>query len=165
MWISTRGQYGLRALVELAATPDKPTPVAQIAQAQGISDAYLEQILSELRRAGLVKSLRGAFGGYQLQKAAADITALEVIVLLEGDVAPVDCIHSQTGCQINTCGTHSLWERVDSVVRQVLGGSSVADLLEEARFQEAMQRFQQSQLHSQAHSQLRPEDVLPTLPD
>jgi Rrf2 family transcriptional regulator, cysteine metabolism repressor len=144
MWISTRGQYGLRALVELAATPDKPTPVAQIAKAQGISEAYLEHILSEMRRGGLVKSLRGATGGYVLHKPATQITALEVIVLLEGDVAPVDCIHSQTGCNINTCGTHSLWERVDSVVRRVLAGSSVADLLEEARFQEALARSRQA---------------------
>jgi Rrf2 family transcriptional regulator, cysteine metabolism repressor len=139
MWISTRGQYGLRALVELAARAGEPASIASIAAAQNISDAYLEQILGALRRAGFVRSTRGAAGGYELVRPAQDITALEVITVLEGDVAAVDCLDDDRACvKGDSCGVHSLWQRVDAVVRDTLSSSTVADLLEEARFQNAL---------------------------
>ena len=143
MWISTRGQYGLRALVELARET-KPLAIKEIAERQGISGAYLEQILALLRRAGYIKSTRGAFGGYTLSKAPDQITTLEVILTLEGSLAPVAC----SSCtHVNACGTESLWQRVDATVTSILLGCTVADLLEEAEFKDAVQVMKRQALN------------------
>ncbi len=138
MWISTRGQYGLRALVELAQT-NTLMPIHKIAERQDISLHYLEQILATMRRAGFVQSERGATGGYRLARDAKKITALEVIVALEGSLAPVACVEDSSQCShVNACGTESLWRRVDATITGILGSYTVADLLEEARFQNAL---------------------------
>ena len=83
MWISTRAQYGLRALIEIASA-ERPLPLRIISQKQGISQAYLEQIVASLRRVGMVRSVRGAQGGYELARLSSDITAYEIVVTLEG---------------------------------------------------------------------------------
>jgi Rrf2 family transcriptional regulator, cysteine metabolism repressor len=146
MWISTRGQYGLRALIELAARIGEPASIASIAAAQNISEAYLEQILGALRRVGFVRSTRGAFGGYELARAPEDITALDVILVLEGDVVSVDCSDEERVCaRGESCGVHRLWQRVDAVVRENLSASTVADLLMEARLQNELSRLREGQ--------------------
>ena len=130
MWVSTRAQYGMRALVEVALAGETPVSLKTIAQRQDLSHQYLEQIFSHLRRAGIVESVRGAHGGYRLARPAAQIDCLEVVELLEGSVAPVACLDDNESClRVGQCSTEFLWRKVDTAVRQVLGGVTLADLV------------------------------------
>ncbi len=135
MWISTRAQYGLRALLEIGSRGPDPVPLKEVADAQRISQHYLEQIASALRRAGYIKSVRGAKGGYRLARPPEKITALEVVETLEGSVAPVGCIDDPTTCwAAGTCATEELWRQVDHAVREVLSRTTLKDLIERQRF-------------------------------
>jgi Rrf2 family protein len=132
MWISTKAQYGMRALVEVGVGGDRPTSLKVIADRQELSHQYLEQIFAPLRRAGIVDSVRGAHGGYRLARAMDEITALEVVEILEGSVAPVMCIEDEDTCdRTGHCSTESLWRKVDAAVRDVLGNTTLADLVRE----------------------------------
>ncbi len=132
MWVSTKAQYGMRALVEVAMWGGEPVSLKTIAQRQLISHQYLEQIFALLRRAGIVDSVRGARGGYKLSRPLEEIDALEVVELLEGTVAPVRCIDDATNCvRTGHCSTEGLWRRVDTAVREVLRSTSLADLVEQ----------------------------------
>ncbi|HZJ10744.1 MAG TPA: RrF2 family transcriptional regulator [Trueperaceae bacterium] len=134
MWVSTRAQYGMRALVEVALAGDTPVSLKTIAQRQDLSQQYLEQIFSHLRRAGIVESVRGAHGGYRLARPTDQIDSLEVVELLEGSVAPVACLDDNETClRVGHCSTESLWRQVDLAVRQVLGTTTLADLVAERR--------------------------------
>jgi Rrf2 family transcriptional regulator, cysteine metabolism repressor len=130
MWVSTKAQYGLRALVEIALGGDRPTSLKTVALRQGLSQQYLEQIFAELRRAGVVESVRGAHGGYRVTRPFDEIDALEIVELLEGSVAPVQCIDDERSCErIGTCTTEDLWRDVDAAVREVLRRTTLADLV------------------------------------
>lgn len=132
MWISTKAQYGMRALIEVALGGSKPTSLKVVAERQGLSHLYLEQIFAMLRRAGFVESVRGAHGGYMIARPADEITALEVVELLEGSLAPVTCIDDSDNCnRVGNCAAEPLWRRVDSAVRQVLGGTTLAQMVSE----------------------------------
>ncbi len=132
MWISTKAQYGMRALVEIAVGGDRPTSLKTVADRQKLSHQYLEQIFALLRRGGFVESVRGARGGYRLARSPDRITALDVVELLEGSVAPVACIDDDDTCgRVGACSTEPLWREVDAAVRRVLGGTTVADLMAE----------------------------------
>jgi len=132
MWISTKAQYGMRALVEIAVGGDRPTSLKTVADRQKLSHQYLEQIFALLRRGGFVESVRGARGGYRLARRPDRITALDVVELLEGSVAPVACIDDDDTCgRVGACSTEPLWREVDAAVRRVLGGTTVADLMAE----------------------------------
>lgn len=134
MWVSTRAQYGMRALVEVALAGDSPVSLKTIAQRQDLSQQYLEQIFSHLRKAGIVESIRGAHGGYRLARPTDKIDSLEVVELLEGSVAPVACLDDNDSCvRVGHCSTESLWREVDSAVRAVLGGTTLADLVAERK--------------------------------
>ncbi len=141
MWISTRAQYGLRALLEIGARGPEPVPLKEVAEAQKISQHYLEQIASALRRAGFIKSVRGAKGGYKLARPPEAIRALEVVETLEGSVAPVGCIEDPESCWASgTCATEELWRQVDLAVRSVLGQTTLKDLIERQRLLLAARR-------------------------
>src|SRR5690606_21922294 len=131
MWVSTKAQYGMRALVEVATWGGEPGSLKTIAERQLISHQYLEQIFALLRRAGIVDSVRGARGGYKLARPLDEIDALEVVELLEGSVAPVRCIDDATHCmRTGRCSTASLWRRVDSAAHhhpRRPGGAAHAD--------------------------------------
>ncbi len=130
MWISTKAQYGMRALVEVALGGDEPTSLKTVADRQSLSHQYLEQIFAVLRRAGIVESVRGARGGYRVARSLEAVPALEVVELLEGSVAPVTCIDDEGTCErVGHCSTEILWRRVDAAVREVLGSTSLADLV------------------------------------
>lgn len=130
MWISTKAQYGLRAIVDVAVAGTRPTPVARIARLQGLSHGYLEQIFATLRDAGIVESVRGAHGGYRLRAAPHEVTVLDVVETLEGSVAPVTCIDDADSCaRTGACSTESVWRDVDDAVRGVLAATTVADLV------------------------------------
>ena len=100
MKFSTRSRYALRLMAELACcAPDKPLPLKEISERQQLSLKYLEQIVTPLARAGLVKSERGSQGGYRLVKPAAEYTAGEILRAMEGSVAPIPCLESE----VNEC--------------------------------------------------------------
>lgn len=122
MHISTRGRYGLRAMVDMALHfTDGPMALRLIAERQDISESYLEQVFTSLRKASLVKASRGSQGGYELAASPKAITIGQVIRALEGPIAPVFCVdNSSSGnrCERETgCITHFFWEefRIRSV--------------------------------------------------
>ena len=132
MWVSTKAQYGLRALIEIARQDGQPVPLKDVSERQGLSQHYLEQIASNLRRAGFIKSVRGAHGGYRLARPAEQINAYDVVTAMEGSIAPVQCVEDDHSCDSqNVCGTQDLWFRVDAALREVLGGTTLADLIAE----------------------------------
>ena len=135
MWISTRAQYGMRALVEIALGGSKPTSLKTISDRHDISQHYLEQIVAELRRAGIVESIRGAHGGYRLAKDLNEVSALEVVSIMEGSLAPVACIDDEASCaHTGNCSTESLWNDVDQAVRNVLASTSLEKLVKQREF-------------------------------
>lgn len=136
MWISTRAQYGLRALLEIARAGESIT-LKEVSKRQDISLHYLEQLAANLRRAGFIRSIRGAKGGYQLARPPSSITAYEVVIVMEGSIAPVACVEADHECNASSvCGTQDLWKRVDNVVHDVLSASTLEDLMREAEVSE-----------------------------
>ncbi|GAA5503216.1 HTH-type transcriptional regulator CymR [Deinococcus xinjiangensis] len=132
MWVSTKAQYGLRALIEIARQDGEAVPLKDVSERQGLSQHYLEQIASNLRRAGFIKSVRGAHGGYRLARPAEQINAYDVVTAMEGSIAPVQCVEDDHSCDSqNVCGTQDLWFRVDAALREVLGNTTLADLITE----------------------------------
>lgn len=143
MWISTKAQYGLRALVEIGLRSSQAVPLKDVAEAQGISQHYLEQIAAQLRRAGFIRSVRGARGGYKLGRPSEKINALEVVEALEGSLAPVVCLDDPRSCwQAGHCSTENLWKRVDEAMRGVLRNTTLKDLIEERRLIESRRLVQ-----------------------
>lgn len=131
MRFSSKEQYGLRAMVELAQRHGEgPVPLSEVAAAQGIPLPYLEQIAALLRRAGLLESTRGAYGGYRLSRQPAAITVGDVIRALEGPLVPVKCIvGGDEVCElVNRCATRSVWELVRQRLEETLDGITLADL-------------------------------------
>src|SRR5277367_6938387 len=93
MMFSTKAEYGVRVMVELARrSGGEPIPLAEIAEHDGLPLAYLEHLVARLRKAGLVDSRRGSRGGYMLARPAGEITMAEVVEALEGSIAPIECI-------------------------------------------------------------------------
>lgn len=137
MKFSTRARYGLRAMLELALNYDcnEPTPLYKIAERQLISEGYLEQMMTVLRKGGLVRSVRGAQGGYLLSREPARITAGEIVRCLEGPLNPTDCVSEEDpeNCiRSEFCVTKMLWERVRESIAGVLDGTTLEDMCKEA---------------------------------
>jgi Rrf2 family protein len=128
--ISSRGQYGLRALAVLAKRHGRgPTQVREIARAETLSAKYLEQLLGRLRAGGLVTSVRGARGGYQLSREPNAISVREVLVVLEGSLAPVGCVETtEASCGEGSCTAHAVWAGLHETVLTYLGSYTLADL-------------------------------------
>ncbi len=145
MWVSTKAQYGLRALVEIGMRGPDPVPLKEVAEAQGISQHYLEQIAAALRRAGFIRSIRGARGGYRLARRPEEINALEVVETMEGSLSPVGCLEDPGSCEHEGhCSTELLWKRVDLAIREVLGSTNLQHLIDERRLIEAKQQMRAS---------------------
>lgn len=123
MKISTKGRYGLMLVVDLAAN-DSNTPVSlkSIAERQGLSEHYLEQLIAPLRNVGLVRSIRGAYGGYVLNKSKSDITVKDIVLTLEGPLEIVDGDVED--------GLGELWERLRGSILTVLESVTLNDLVE-----------------------------------
>lgn len=120
---STKGRYGLTIMVALGKQyGEGPHALRQIATEHSLSEAYLEQIVSPLRNAGLVKSVRGAYGGYMLSKAPNEITAGDVIRVLEGPIQIVEGIDEEAAPQ------RELWLRIRDAVKNVLDTTTIEDL-------------------------------------
>ncbi|MGG5254938.1 cysteine metabolism transcriptional regulator CymR [Neobacillus sp. SM06] len=123
MKISTKGRYGLTIMIELAKNyGEGPLSLKAIAQANDLSEHYLEQLISPLRNAGLVKSIRGAYGGYILSKLPSQITAGDVIRILEGPITPVEGIEDEEPAK------RELWIRIRDAIKGVLDTTTLEDL-------------------------------------
>lgn len=130
--MSTKGRYGLRAVLQIAADNGAPVSVRTIAQRQGLSDGYLEQIMRGLRGAGIVISTRGAHGGYLLAQDAADITVADVLSAVGESVEPVECIELQGEGKCpaaGVCGTKQAWKKLNDGIRGIAQSMTIASLL------------------------------------
>ncbi|MEW9700077.1 Rrf2 family transcriptional regulator [Paenibacillus sp. SI8] len=124
MKISTKGRYGLTIMMELANRfGEGPTSLKSIAEKHQLSEHYLEQLVAPLRNAGLVKSIRGAYGGYILSKSPELVTAGEVIRVLEGPISPVDFTEEDDPAK------RDLWIRIRDSIADVLDSTTLANLI------------------------------------
>ncbi len=134
MKLSTKGRYGLKAIYELAlkVNDNTPLPIKTIAEKIGVSELYLEQIFSVLKKSELVKSVRGAQGGYLLAKQASDITVGDVIRALEGPVAPASCVSGEQNPCMNAeeCVTKIVWEKMKSSMDECMDAITLQDMLD-----------------------------------
>ena len=132
MKISTKGRYALRLMLDLASN-DSGTPIRlkDVAKRQGISEKYLEQIISIVNKAGFVKSVRGPQGGYSLSRTPADYTVGMILRLTEGSLCPVDCAAEENGScdREDTCVTRMLWKKLDDAISSVVDHVSLEELL------------------------------------
>jgi len=135
--LSTRGHYGLKAMFDLAwHHGEGPIPLKSVAERQHISEPYLEQLIAVLRRAALVKSVRGAQGGYVLARPPAEIRAGDVIRALEGPLAPLQCVdenHVARCDEADYCISRMVWVKVRDALAGVLASLSLADMCREAQ--------------------------------
>ena len=132
MKISTKGRYALRLMLDLAihGAQQEPVSLRDVAARQYLSDKYLEQIVTPLSRAGLVRSVRGAGGGYLLTRSPEAYTVGDILRPLEGDLAPVECATDADYCQrCGECVTVELWKEIHRAVSRVVDGTTLADLM------------------------------------
>jgi len=133
MKISTKGRYAVRVMLDLAVhNTGEYIKVKQIAERQDISEKYLEQIISVLNKAGYVRSVRGAQGGYRLARDPAEYTVGMILRLTEGSLSPVACLAGDTNeCErCDTCDTLAIWKELEAAINHVVDNVTIADLLE-----------------------------------
>lgn len=138
MKLSTKGRYGIKAIVDIALEQgNAPVAVSTLAQKQGVSDAYLEQLVASLKRAGLISSIRGAQGGYVLSREPEKITVGEVLEALEGNTALVDCVGTtNAGCEnACSCSARPLWLKLQAQINGVLNSTTVKDMVDDYKIQ------------------------------
>jgi len=129
MRLTAKSEYGLLALIDLAAARDNgPVSVRDLAARRDIPQAFLEQLLATLRRAGLVTAVRGARGGFTLMREPSEITALDVVEALEGPLSPTVCDADGMCGRGGMCAAEPVWNRVSASVREVLAGFDLATL-------------------------------------
>lgn len=131
MKLSTKGRYGLKAMFELSLNQNNgPVPLKFIAKKQNISDQYLEQIFSSLKKSGLVTSVRGAQGGYLLSKEPKDITVGDILTVLEGPVSLSDCVLDDEVCENSgVCVTKVVWEKMKKGIDEVINSITLQDMI------------------------------------
>lgn len=131
--LSTKGRYGLKAMFELALNEasETPMPLKYIAEKHGLSEQYLEQIFAILKKSNLVKSVRGAQGGYLLSKSSSLITVGSVLRALEGPMAPADCvIESDSDCENSEfCVTQVVWRKIKYSIDSVIDSVTLEDMV------------------------------------
>jgi Rrf2 family protein len=138
MKLSTRARYGMRLLIDLALHYDEqPVPLKDIARRQKISLQYLQHIVTALVAGGMVFTTRGARGGVVLARPPEDIKVSEAIRLLQGSVAPTDCVDNPEICERSkTCVTRDLWCEMKTALDGVLNSTSLKDLVERQKLKE-----------------------------
>ncbi len=131
MKISTRGRYATRAMLDLAQNyGKKPVVLSEVARRQCISEQYLVHLIAPLRSAGLVKSVRGASGGFFLSKHPSLIKVSDIIQAVEGSTAPVDCVDDPASCErAASCPTRTVWVKAKEAVDSVFGSITLQDLV------------------------------------
>ena len=132
MKLSTRARYGTRALLDLASHSENgPTLLKDIARRQQISRQYLEHLIISLIAGGIVRSTRGPKGGVWLTKSPREIRLSEIVQLLEGSVAPVDCVNDPEICaRSTTCATRDIWAKLKNAMNEVLESTTLQDLVD-----------------------------------
>jgi Rrf2 family transcriptional regulator, cysteine metabolism repressor len=138
MNISTKGRYGLRVMIELAAQYGKGLALVEsIAKNQDISPKYIHQLIIRLKSAGLVRSIRGPKGGYELARSPDTISALDVIEAMEGKTTPVECVSDSALCRrADSCVTRPIWCEIASAIDNVLGSFNLEQLASKQRLQQ-----------------------------
>lgn len=140
MKLSTKGRYGLRAVLDLAVhEEEEAVALSQIAERQGISMNYLEQLIAKLKKAGIVNSIRGAQGGYKLAAPAQEISVGDILRALEGNLNPVDCSEVIKGdgngvcCNSDSCVTKYVWKRISDSINEAVDGIKLSELVAESK--------------------------------
>lgn len=133
MKLSTKGRYGLRAFIDLAVCgEERPVSLNSIAERQEISISYLEQLMAKLKKAGLVKSVRGVNGGYTVAKPVEQISVGEVLRALEGDLTPVECagIDSSQQCSSSSqCVSKIVWKKINDSINDTVDNIYIGELV------------------------------------
>ena len=137
MKLSTKGRYGLRAMIDLARySENEPVSISSIAARQDISERYLEQLVGLLKKAGLVRSIRGATGGYVLARNSGEISVGDVLRALEGSLEPVKCaaFYSEEGCMASDgCVTKYVWQKINESINETVDHIMLDELVRESR--------------------------------
>jgi Rrf2 family transcriptional regulator, cysteine metabolism repressor len=132
MKLSTKGRYGVKAMLDLAIHYGKePVSIKSISERQNVSEYYLEQLFSTLRKADLIKSVRGAQGGYVLSKSPGEITVKVVMEVLEGPVEISDCLEEGSCNNIDCCATRLLWARIKDSIDSVMESTTLKDMVDD----------------------------------
>lgn len=132
MKISTKGQYAIEIVIDLAVhSGEARSSLNDIALRRGLSEKYLERIIKGLKEKEIVKSVRGAYGGYSLERVPETLTILEILNAVEGELAPVHCLTRESECGIDCgiCPTRATWESMWNVITDSVNKITVADLL------------------------------------
>ncbi len=137
MKLSTKGRYGLRAMIDLADYSEyEAVSISSISERQSISVSYLEQLIAKLKKAGLVNSIRGAQGGYVLARPAKDISVGDVLRALEGGLVPVDCseLTGESSCSGSSyCVTKFVWQRINDSIQDAVDSMTIEELVNDSR--------------------------------
>ncbi|MBE5780750.1 MAG: Rrf2 family transcriptional regulator [Clostridiales bacterium] len=133
MKISTKGRYGLKAVFEIAQSYGQaPVSVRAISEKHEISEQYLEQLFKKLRSAGIVRSIRGAQGGYELTRPPKEITVGQVLRAMEGTVAPVSCAEADANCAYaQSCVENYVYRKIRQAIDEVVDHLTLFDMIEE----------------------------------
>ena len=133
MKLSTKGRYGVKAMVDLAINyGGQPISIKNISERQHISEYYLEQLFSPLRRAKLIKSVRGAQGGYILNRDPKDITVADIMGVLEGPIEISDCVEGEDSCtNVGCCATRLLWVKIKESLDNIMESTTLQDMVED----------------------------------
>ncbi len=133
MNFSTKSRYGLRAVAQIAIAQE-PLSLQIIAKEQGISLSYLEQLAAKLKKAGVLESKRGKYGGYKLAREACRITVGEILRALEDDMFPIDCLGASQQCAKETdCLTNKAFRKIYEGIKEVIDNTTLQDLLPESK--------------------------------
>ena len=137
MNFTAKEDYGIRAVVDIAANRvDAPVQAKEIAARQDIPEQFLEQLLATLRRAGIIRSIRGAGGGYDLARNASQITIGDILRTLSGPIVPIRCVNESDGVsceQEAACGVMDLWRRLKMAISEVIDTTTVQDLVDKGQ--------------------------------
>lgn len=133
MKLTTKGKYGLKAIFDLALSyGEGPVALKEIADKEQIAEKYLEQLLTSLKKHGLVNSTRGSRGGYELTRPPKEITVNQILLALEGDMSIVDCLKEDAVCgNESCCSTRTVWKRISDRITDALESITLQDMLQD----------------------------------
>lgn len=132
MKLSTKGRYGVRAMVELASNyGGAPVSIKTISKRENLSEYYLEQLFSPLRRANLIRSIRGAQGGYVLCKPPSEITVGDIMTILEGPIEIADCTDGVECDNVDCCATKRVWEKIKKSIDDVMNSITLQNIIDD----------------------------------
>ena len=132
MQLTTKARYIIRALIDMAIhSAEGPALVKDIAERQGMSARYLEQLLLAPKAAGMIRSTRGAHGGFTLARSTAEITLREIVQIMEGSISPTECADDPGFCpNSNSCVTHEIWVKIKRATDEILESTTLQDLVD-----------------------------------